>query len=77
MLVQCGVIGDLVAVVIGVAHDDAVAAVHLFDVTVAAADADTAKVLSCYADIMAMRHPREGAPYVASCNATVPVIKST
>ena len=26
--------------------------------------ADTAKVLSCYADIMAMRHPKEGAPYV-------------
>ena len=38
--------------------------------------ADTAKVLSCYADIMAMRHPREGAPYVASCNATVPVINA-
>ena len=38
--------------------------------------ADTAKVLSCYADIMAIRHPREGAPYVASCNATVPVINA-
>ena len=38
--------------------------------------ADTAKVLSCYADIMAIRHPREGAPYVASLNATVPVINA-
>ena len=38
--------------------------------------ADTAKVLSCYADIMAIRHPREGAPYVASNNATVPVINA-
>ena len=38
--------------------------------------ADTAKILSCYADIMAIRHPREGAPYVASRNATVPVINA-
>lgn len=38
--------------------------------------ADTAKILSCYADIMAIRHPREGAPYVASQNATVPVINA-
>ncbi|MBE6554536.1 MAG: aspartate carbamoyltransferase [Ruminococcaceae bacterium] len=38
--------------------------------------ADTAKVISCYADIIAMRHPLEGAPYVASCNATVPVINA-
>ena len=38
--------------------------------------ADTAKVLSCYADIMAIRHPKEGAPYVASNNATVPVINA-
>ena len=38
--------------------------------------ADTAKILSCYADIMAIRHPREGAPYVASGNATVPVINA-
>lgn len=38
--------------------------------------ADTAKILSCYADIMAIRHPREGAPYVASLNATVPVINA-
>lgn len=38
--------------------------------------ADTAKVLSCYADIMAIRHPKEGAPYVASENATVPVINA-
>ncbi len=38
--------------------------------------ADTAKILSCYADIMAIRHPREGAPYVASKNATIPVINA-
>ncbi|MBQ7817776.1 MAG: aspartate carbamoyltransferase [Oscillospiraceae bacterium] len=38
--------------------------------------ADTAKILSCYADIMAIRHPREGAPYVASRNASVPVINA-
>ena len=38
--------------------------------------ADTAKVLSCYADIMAIRHPMEGAPYVAANNATVPVINA-
>ena len=38
--------------------------------------ADTAKVISCYADIIAMRHFREGAPLVASCNATIPVINA-
>ena len=38
--------------------------------------ADTAKILSCYVDIMAIRHPKEGAPYVASCNASVPVINA-
>ncbi|MBR2971259.1 MAG: aspartate carbamoyltransferase [Clostridia bacterium] len=38
--------------------------------------ADTAKILSCYADIMAMRHPLEGAPYVAALNASVPVINA-
>ena len=38
--------------------------------------ADTAKILSCYADIMAIRHPKEGAPYVASQNASVPVINA-
>ena len=37
---------------------------------------DTAKVISCYADIIAMRHPKEGAPYVASKNATIPVINA-
>ena len=38
--------------------------------------ADTARTVSCYADIIAMRHPKEGAPYVASLNATVPVINA-
>ncbi len=38
--------------------------------------ADTARVISFYADIIAMRHPKEGAPYVASKAATVPVINA-
>ena len=38
--------------------------------------ADTARVISSYADIIAMRHPLEGAPFVASLNATVPVINA-
>ena len=38
--------------------------------------ADTAKMLSCYADIMAIRHPKEGAPYVAATNASIPVINA-
>ena len=38
--------------------------------------ADTARILSCYADIMAIRHPRDGAPYVASRNASIPVINA-
>ena len=38
--------------------------------------ADTAKVISCYADIIAMRHPKEGAPLVAATNASVPVINA-
>ena len=38
--------------------------------------ADTAKVISCYADIIAMRHPLEGAPYVAAVNASIPVINA-
>ena len=38
--------------------------------------ADTAKVISCYADIIAMRHPKEGAPMVAALNATIPVINA-
>ena len=38
--------------------------------------ADTARVISCYADIIAMRHPKEGAPLRASMYATVPVINA-
>jgi aspartate carbamoyltransferase catalytic subunit len=38
--------------------------------------ADTAKVISCYADIIAMRHPKEGAPLVAAANASIPVINA-
>ncbi len=38
--------------------------------------ADTARVISAYADIIAMRHPKAGAPYVASRNATIPVINA-
>lgn len=37
---------------------------------------DTVKVVSCYADIIAMRHPKEGAPLVASMRASVPVINA-
>ena len=38
--------------------------------------ADTAQVISAYADIIAMRHPLEGAPFVASVNASIPVINA-
>lgn len=38
--------------------------------------ADTARTVSCYADIMAMRHPKEGAPLVAAMNASIPVINA-
>lgn len=38
--------------------------------------ADTIRTISCYADICAMRHPKEGAALVASQNATIPVINA-
>ena len=38
--------------------------------------ADTAKIVSCYADVIAMRSPKEGAALVASMNAKVPVINA-
>ena len=38
--------------------------------------ADTAKTVSCYADIIAMRHPKEGAALVAAMNASIPVINA-
>ena len=38
--------------------------------------ADTARTISCYADIIAMRHPKEGAPYVASRASSIPVINA-
>ena len=38
--------------------------------------ADTVKVVSCYADIIAMRHPKEGAPLVASMKSDVPIINA-
>lgn len=38
--------------------------------------ADTAKTVSCYADIIAMRHFKEGAPMVAAQNASIPVINA-
>ena len=37
---------------------------------------DTVKTVSCYADIIAMRHPKEGAPMVASMAASVPIINA-
>ena len=38
--------------------------------------ADTIKVVSCYSDIIAMRHPKEGAPLVAAMNSKVPIINA-
>ena len=38
--------------------------------------ADTIRVVSSYADICAMRHPKEGAPYVASTYSSIPVINA-
>ena len=38
--------------------------------------ADTVRTVSCYSDIIAMRHPKEGAPLVASMNSEVPVINA-
>lgn len=38
--------------------------------------ADTARVVSCYADIIAMRHPKEGAPLCASIYSSIPVINA-
>lgn len=37
---------------------------------------DTIRTISCYADITAMRHPKEGAPYVASLHSSIPVINA-
>lgn len=37
---------------------------------------DTIRVISCYADICAMRHPKEGAPMVASTKSSIPVINA-
>ena len=38
--------------------------------------ADTTKMVNCYADIIAMRHPKEGAPLVASMHSKIPVINA-
>ena len=37
---------------------------------------DTIRTVGCYADIIAMRHPKEGAPLVASIKSTVPIINA-
>ena len=37
---------------------------------------DTIRIISCYADICAMRHPKEGAPLVASQKSRIPVINA-
>ncbi len=37
---------------------------------------DTVRTVGCYADIIAMRHPKEGAPLLASRNSTVPIINA-
>ena len=38
--------------------------------------ADTIRMVACYADICAMRHPKEGAPLVASLHSPIPVINA-
>ncbi len=38
--------------------------------------ADTVRMVSCYADIIAMRHPKEGAPLVAAMKSSVPIINA-
>ena len=38
--------------------------------------ADTVRVVSCYADIIVMRHPKEGAPFCASMYSKIPVINA-
>ena len=38
--------------------------------------ADTVRVVGCYADIIAMRHPKEGAPLAAALHSTVPIINA-
>lgn len=38
--------------------------------------ADTARTVSCFSDIIAMRHPKEGAPFVAAQNVSIPVINA-
>ena len=38
--------------------------------------ADTVKTVGCYADIIAMRHPKEGAPMIASMRCDVPIINA-
>ena len=37
---------------------------------------DTIRTVGCYADIIAMRHPKEGAPLAASIRSTVPIINA-
>ena len=37
---------------------------------------DTIRMVGCYSDIIVMRHPKEGAPYVASLKSTVPIINA-
>ena len=37
---------------------------------------DTIRVISCFADICAMRHPKEGAPMVAASHSSIPVINA-
>ena len=38
--------------------------------------ADTIRMISCYADIAAIRHPKEGAALVAAMNSSIPVINA-
>ena len=61
---------DLGGRVLGFASQDASSA------TKGESVADTIRMVQCYADIIAMRHPKEGAPYVAAQHAKVPIINA-
>ena len=37
---------------------------------------DTIRTVACYADIVAMRHPKEGAPMVAAAHSSIPIINA-
>ena len=48
----------------------------LFSASKGESVSDTIRVISCFADICAMRHPKEGAPMVAASHSSIPVINA-